>query len=97
MTESAMMTWVNYYKNTIDKVRCLPGTTLSSEVMIRAWYAYLAGIHLARGYGVLEQFLKQIVQPSTEAPHPSGFAHSPSSLPSKALGRGTSKYNPELL
>jgi hypothetical protein len=89
MTEDAMMTWVNHYKTTIDKVRCLPGTVLSANILIRAWYAYLGGIHLIRGHQVLEQFLRQVVDPSTDAPPPSTVVHNySSSMGSNTVAQG---------
>jgi hypothetical protein len=89
MEESAMMNWVNHYKTTIDKVRCLPGTPLSTDISIRTWYAYLGGIHLIRGHQVLEQFLRQVVDPSTDALPPTTVAHnhSPSTGSNSGLNR----------
>jgi hypothetical protein len=90
MTEAAMMTWVNHYKSIIDKVRCLPGTVLSANILIRAWYAYLGGIHLIRGHQVLEQFLRQVVDPATDAPPLSIVAHNHSPTGSNTGAHGES-------
>ena len=67
MTEASMTNWMNSYRSTLDKVRCLPGTALSPDVLLRVWYAYLGGIHMARGHQVLGQFLKQVVDPTVDA------------------------------
>ena len=79
MTDDAMMTWVKHYEDTLDKVRCLPGTVRSPEIMTRVWYAYLGGILLASGYQALGHFLAHVVDPSTQEPHSPGFSQNHSS------------------
>lgn len=85
MSDTAMMTWVNYYKDTIIQVRRAPGTALSTEIMTRTWYAYLGGIHMTRGHQALEQFLRQIVDPPTETPHPLPVTHNHVLAPETAM------------
>lgn len=95
MSEASLMTWMNYHKDIIRKVRCLPGTAQTPEILIRAWYAYLGAIQLTRGYPALDQFIRALVDPSLvdsvppvsrhRSPPPGGQSATPSSCESLSL------------
>ncbi|KAG8834339.1 hypothetical protein FRC17_009107 [Serendipita sp. 399] len=70
MSEKNLLTWINHYHSTMSNVRCLPGIELTPEISIRAWYAYMGGIHLSRGNSVLEAFLRQLLEPPCEQHNP---------------------------
>lgn len=56
----------------MHQVRCLPGTVHSPEILIRTWHAYMGGIHMTKGYHVVDQFIRQLVDPSSEDAPPAG-------------------------
>lgn len=75
-----LTTWIGYYRDIIDSVRCLPGTEHTNELLTRVWYAYMGGIHLTHGYHVLESFLRQLLDPTSEptpTPAPKPIPHLP--------------------
>lgn len=58
------MEWVRHYPKLETGLRCLPGTEIDIERMMRVWHAYLGGIYLSRGQQALEQFIRQLIEPT---------------------------------
>ncbi|KAG8768942.1 hypothetical protein FRC16_006848 [Serendipita sp. 398] len=78
-SEKTLLTWISYYRGIMSNIRCMPGIEPTPEISIRAWYAYMGGIHLVLGHHILDRFLRQLVDPSFEESRPSTGV--PPSLP----------------
>ncbi|CAG7847610.1 SubName: Full=Uncharacterized protein {ECO:0000313/EMBL:CCA68546.1} [Serendipita indica DSM 11827] len=92
-----IQTWINHYRNVLSSVRCLPGVDRSPDVLTRAFYAYLGAVYHAHGHHVLDQFLRQLLEPAPEpAPqlfigHPIG-AHYGELVPAPSATSGSRSY-----
>jgi hypothetical protein len=71
-SQENLMTWINHYKDTIGQIRCIPGTEQSPEILIRTWQAYMGGLHLTRGYHVVDELIRKLVDPLGEYSPPPG-------------------------